>query len=105
MVCDKDHVIAASGLPKKEVLERRISPALEDMLEQRKSYIFNQDENVCFYPVEGLEKIASVQYPIISAGDVCGAIMFLADDDAPEPTEVHNKLIQTAASFLGRQME
>lgn len=105
LVCDKDHVIAASGLPKKEVLERRISPALEDMLEQRKSYIFNKDENNRFYPIEGLEKMASVEYPIISAGDVCGAIMFIAEDENSEPTEVHNKLIQTAASFLGRQME
>ena len=29
LICDRDHVIAAAGLPKKEVLERRAAPALE----------------------------------------------------------------------------
>lgn len=37
VICDRDHVIAASGIQKKEVLERRVSSSLEDLIEQRKS--------------------------------------------------------------------
>ena len=105
LVCDKDHVVAVSGLPKKEVLERRISPALEEMIEQRQSYVFDRSSGRRFQPVEGMERCASVQYPIVASGDVCGSIMFLTSEDGAEPTEAEEKLIQTAAGFLGKQME
>ena len=105
LVCDRDHVVAVSGLPKKEMLERRISPALEEMIEQRKPFIYERGSNRRFQPVEGVERCASVQYPIVAAGDVCGSIMFLASEDDSEPSEAEEKLIQTAAGFLGKQME
>ena len=105
LVCDRDHVVAVSGVPKKELLERRISSSLEEMIEQRKSYVHAPGQEKKFQPVEGVDKWALVQYPIIAAGDVCGAIMFLAGDDNAAPTEAEDKLIQTAASFLGKQME
>ena len=90
---------------KEELLERRISSSLEEMIEQRKSYVHAPGQEKKFQPVEGVDKWALVQYPIIAAGDVCGAIMFLAGDDNAAPTEAEDKLIQTAASFLGKQME
>lgn len=105
LVCDRDHVIAVSGLPKKEMLERRISASLEEMIEQRKSYVYTPGESKKFQPVEGVDKWAFVQYPIISAGDVCGSIMFLAGEEDVAPTDAEDKLIQTAAGFLGKQME
>ena len=37
IVCDRDHVVSASGLPKKELLERRISPALEELSRSAKA--------------------------------------------------------------------
>ncbi|MBP1582123.1 MAG: stage V sporulation protein T [Oscillospiraceae bacterium] len=105
LVCDRDHVVAVSGIPKKEILERRISPALEEMIEQRKSFVFDRSSGRRFQPVEGVERCASVQYPIVASGDVCGSIMFLSSEEGQEPTEAEEKLIQTAAGFLGRQME
>ena len=57
------------------------------------------------YPVEGIERPALVEYPIISAGDVCGSILFLADGEPTVPTEAEEKLLQAAAGFLGKQME
>lgn len=105
VVCDRDHVISVSGVPKKELLERRISPALEDLVEQRRSYIFSRSKEQPLYPVEGVERAALVAYPIISAGDVCGAILFLAEGEETEPTEAEEKLLQAAAGFLGKQME
>ncbi len=104
LVCDRDHVVSVSGVPKKELLERRISPALEEMIEQRKSFVLGNDGNKLF-PVEGVEKTALVAYPIISAGDVCGAILFLNDGEQDVPSEAEEKLLQAAAGFLGKQME
>ena len=38
VICDRDHVISVSGIPKKELLERRVSPALEEIMEQRRNF-------------------------------------------------------------------
>ena len=105
LVCDRDHVIAVSGVPKKEVLERRISHSLEEMIEQRRPYLYSGAEERRFQPVEGIDRWASVQYPIIASGDVCGSILFLGSEESGIPTEADEKLLQTAAGFLGRQME
>ena len=105
IVCDRDHVVSASGLPKKELLERRISPALEELIEERKSYIYGQQGGALLYPVEGIERPALVEYPSDAAGDVCGSILFLTDGEPTVPTEAEEKLLQAAAGFLGKQME
>ncbi|MBR5485818.1 MAG: stage V sporulation protein T [Oscillospiraceae bacterium] len=105
IVCDRDHVISVSGMPKKEVLERRVSASLEEMMEQRKSYIYESDSQRKLQPIEGVDRYALVQYPIIAAGDVCGAIMMFSGENGGYCTEIENKLIQTAAAFLGKQLE
>ena len=106
VVCDRDHVIAVAGLPKKELLERRVSSMLEERMEQRKSFVIHArgDEDKV-QPVEGVERFAITGAPIISSGDVCGAIMFMSEDGKVDASEVENKLIATAAAFLGKQME
>ena len=39
LITDRDHVVAVSGISRREVLERRVSPGLEDHIENRKSYM------------------------------------------------------------------
>ena len=55
--------------------------------------------------MEGVERYALAQAPIIASGDVYGSVMFLCDETASFPEETEVKLIQTAAAFLGKQME
>ncbi len=105
MICDRDHVIAVSGIPKKELLERRVSPALEEIMEQRRNYAMISKEQGKLQPVEGVDRYALVAAPIIAAGDVCGSVMFLAGDTGTMAEESEIKLINAAAMFLGRQME
>ena len=54
IICDKDHVIAASGVSKRELLERRVSPVLENYMESRKSYTATQATVGDIQPVEGV---------------------------------------------------
>ncbi|MCL2033741.1 MAG: AbrB/MazE/SpoVT family DNA-binding domain-containing protein [Oscillospiraceae bacterium] len=103
VVCDRDHVIAVSGIPKKEMLERRVSNMLEDLMEQRKT--FGPGDSAKIQPVEGIDRFGVAGAPIIAAGDVCGAIMFIADENSAAAGETEIKLITTAAAFLGKQME
>ncbi len=104
VVCDRDHVISVAGIPKKELLERRVSPALEELMEQRRNFAVTGDGKK-MQPVEGVDRYALVQAPIIAAGDVCGSIMFIAGDNPNPATDTEIKLIQVGAAFLGRQME
>ncbi len=102
LICDRDHVISCAGISKKDFLERHISEDLENIMEDRK--IFTGDAGDMLYPVEGVDYAASIAAPIISNGDVLGAVVFLFGDGTKiSPTEI--KLAQVAASFLGRQME
>ena len=104
IVCDKDHVIAAAGLPKREILERRISSALEDIMENRNTYIYNADVTP-LQPIEGVDKYCLVAMPIISSGDFTGSIMFIDNDTNINISETDIRLIEVAAVFLGKEME
>ncbi len=106
IICDRDHCIAAGGIPKKEVLERRVTSALEDVMEGRRLYTFvgNQDGERLF-ALEGTDIPVSIVAPIISAGDISGAVVFLNTANTAEISQSDIKLATVAASFLGKNME
>ncbi len=104
LVCDRDNVIAVSGVPKKELLERRVAPELEELMAGRKT-LPGGGKSASIKPVEGVERFAYVCYPILSQGDVNGAVMFISGEQEYTPTETQIKLIQAAAALLGKQIE
>lgn len=103
-VSDRDTVIAVSGAPRKELLERRISSELEQLLESRRLYEKKSDEAM---PIaEHVDKyMISIASPILSEGDVMGGVMFLVTSQAEKHGDVELKLAQTVSGFLGKQME
>lgn len=104
VICDRDHVIAVSGIPKKEMVGKRISPLLESYMERRNTYIFGQDKDNLIVS-EDSPKPISVMTPIIGGGDVMGAVMLMGTDKMSAPSQTDIKLTQVAAGFLGKQME
>ena len=104
VICDRDTVIAVSGGSRRELMEKHISSALEQVMENRRFY---RAEGKAALPVtEGAETpCLSVAAPIVSAGDVLGCVLFAAEKDAAPLGETEQKLIQTVAGFLGRQLE
>jgi len=105
-IVDKDQIIAVSGAAKKEFLEKHISAELEKVIGQR-SVVSAARGDSNFIPIledeqENVYKHELIT-PIISEGDVLGAIIFLSGDK--KMGEVEGKLAQTAAGFLGKQME
>ena len=103
VVCDRDHVIAVSGGMKKELLERRVSSQLEDLMESRRTYVASKDGKE-FFPIEGVDKSAWVASPIVSSGDVSGAVLLLSGTQGTI-SEGDSKLCTVASAFLGKQME
>ena len=103
VICDRDHCIAAAGISKKETLERRIAPDLEQIIEERKAVSFDSSENR--RALEGVERRICAAAPILIAGDVSGAVVMLASETCNLATESDLKLATVTAAFLGSQME
>ncbi|WP_050698573.1 stage V sporulation T C-terminal domain-containing protein [Anaeromassilibacillus senegalensis] len=103
VICDKDHVIAA-GISRKEYIGRRVSVELDDYLQEQKSYICKENDEK-LYPIEGIDKVAGVVYPIVVSSEIMGAVVLLQDDEFTPANESEEKLTRAAASFLSKQME
>ena len=103
-IMDNDHVVAASGISKREILERRVTKNLEELMENRAIHITN-DKIPSVSAIEGYDRKANVVYPIIYGGDVSGAVCMIEDENHTLPSETDIKLVQVAAAFLGKQME
>ncbi|MCC8014807.1 MAG: stage V sporulation protein T [Eubacterium sp.] len=105
-IVDKDHIIAVSGGLKKELLEKQISGELEEAINRRNTLFAHREEND-FVPILENEEDSKYKYelisPIICEGDVLGAVVMLSEND--KLGEVEGKLVETAAVFLGKQME
>ncbi|MGN1318136.1 MAG: stage V sporulation T C-terminal domain-containing protein [Lachnospirales bacterium] len=105
-IVDKDQIIAVSGGAKKEFMEKHISSELEKVINNRNTHVADRaDSN--FVPILEDDNEAIYNHelitPIICEGDVLGAIVMLSDNQ--KMGEVEGKLAQTAAGFLGKQME
>ena len=104
-VADRDSIIALAGIPKRELLDKPNSPELERLMEQRKHYIF-QDGDAPIKVSEASDKYhLGIAAPILSQGDLMGCAMLLLSEKDKAMTESEQKLIQTVAGFLGKQME
>ncbi len=108
-ITDKDTVIAVSGASKKEFLEQGISEELEKLLEDKENYTSKENNDISVPITRNDNKDrkfnSQVVYPIISDGDVIGSVILLSKDSGTKMSEVEQKVVQSAASFLGRQME
>ena len=89
-------------------MEKKISHELERVLENRKTICITEENE--FLPLcadENLQNKYSSQIisPIIAEGDAIGAVIILSKEDDEKLGIVEQKLAETAASFLGKQME
>ena len=103
VIFDRDHVVATSGVSKKEFSERRVSNQLEELMENRGQYYSNND-NSRFVVAEGIDKSGLAVVPIISNGDVTGAVAFM-ENGTGKVTELEKSLITASSQFLGKQLE
>ena len=111
-ICDRDTIIACAGIPKREYADKPLSEALEHIMEGRSFYPGdeNQPKNITR---DGTSHIVGCAMPIVSEGDVVGCVVSAhVAPDTPTASggdrltpDIEAKLIQTAANFLGRQLE
>lgn len=108
-ITDKDTVIAVSGGSKKEFLEQSLSKELEEVMENKEIYTSSDNNEISLPITENDNKErkynAQVIYPIVSQGDVIGSVILLSKDQNTKMGESEFKVVQSAAGFLGSQME
>ncbi len=108
-ITDKDSIIAVSGASKKDFADKSLSEDLEKVI-KNKSTVFvksPEDETIRITADENGEKqyTSQIVKTIISEGDPIGAVIFLSTDPDVYMGVVEEKLVESAAGFLGKQIE
>ncbi|MDM5186525.1 stage V sporulation protein T [Bacillus sp. DX4.1] len=103
LICDRDSIIAVSGVSKKEYLNKSVGDLVEKAMEDRKSVVMTDESEISI--VDGVaEKVTSYTIgPIVANGDPIGAVVIFSKEAII--SEVEHKAVNTAASFLAKQME
>lgn len=107
MICDKDSVISVSGGSKKEYTDKKVSNEVDKIMEMRKAVNLDKATQPVVPICEGEDSTAykaQVIAPIIAEGDTVGAVIIASKEEA-KFGEMELKLAETAAAFLGKQME
>lgn len=110
LICDRDTIIAVSGATKKEYMEKRIGEDIERVLTDRKSVMKASKDSgkgvaITTDEEDGSTYSAQVIAPIIAEGDAIGAVIIMSKEPNVTMGDVEKKLAETAAIFLGKQME
>ena len=107
VITDRDVVVASAGVSKKEFNDKKVSSEIEDIIESRSLYSYTEASEKFSAIEDGGNHFVSCAMPIISEGDIVGCVASLGtnEDNNKITHEVEVKLIQTAASFLGKQLE
>ena len=101
-VIDRDMIVSCAGVPKKDMLEHKISPEIDGIIESRQLYAWRSGEK----KIHVTDRYcAKVMMPIFSEGDIIGAVAVVDTESMTEPSECETKIVQTAALFLGKQLD
>ncbi|MGI5884540.1 MAG: stage V sporulation T C-terminal domain-containing protein [Candidatus Spyradocola sp.] len=109
LICDKDQIVSAAGGARKELQDKNISPELEAALKDRRTLAVNAREGKML-PILAEESTpspytAQVVAPILVEGEAVGAVILLSREEGARMGETEIKVAETAAGFIGRQME
>ena len=97
IICDKDRVISASGVLKKNYLGKNISEFTDRSIERRDSFVERQKKSFSF--VEGVEDFGYYSFSsIINNGDALGAVIIISVDRPI--TDSEEKLAPILANLL-----
>lgn len=106
-VTDRDQVVAVAGGSKKELFQKNISKQLEHLMEERELVVASRGErNFVQITTEELDGVTTQALaPIICEGDAIGVVALLGKELKNKFGEAEVKLVNIAATFLGKQME
>lgn len=109
-IVDRDQVVAASGVSKKELWDKPISHDLETAIANRQTVAINRQSGgrtvaITSEEDNGQNYTAQVLSPIIADGEAIGAVLLLSREQGARMGDTELKVAETAAGIVGRQME
>ena len=104
-VSDRDTIIALSGAPKRELIDKPNSQDLDKLIESRKTYRYQPGQTMLRATENSDKYHLGVAAPILCQGDLLGCVMLLIGENDTPLEEADQTLAQTVAGFLGKQME
>ncbi len=106
LIADRDQFIASAG-GCRQLVNQSVSKQLEEKINNRETILATKGDrnfiNIC--DVAGVEYQHQAIAPIICEGDIIGSVVLLENNARGKMGEVEQKLVLSAAGFLGRQME
>ncbi len=106
LIADRDQFIAAAG-GYKQLIGKSMSRQLEEKVNARELLMASKGDRrfIEISDEAGEEYQHEMIAPIICEGDIIGSVVLLENDSKGKMGEVEQKLVLSAAGFLGRQME
>ena len=117
-ICDKDSVIAVSGVGRREkaaglqlAVDKPIHEDVENVMANRSKINRNTASKDAMLKITTSDDYSGAVYtsqliiPILAAGDAIGAVMLLSCSEGTAFGETEIKVAETAAGFMGRQIE
>lgn len=103
-ICDRDEIIAVSGDSKKEYLNKNIGSDVEDAIENRVNKLEVDKSTIEIVRGKEEEVNSYTMTVIVANGDPIGCVLIVSKSDE-SLSNVEHRVAETAANFLGKQME
>ena len=108
LICDTDGVLHAFGEGKKDLDGKSLSPDMDKILKERRSYVASLAEGGDVIPItstyeEGVT--AQIIVPIVSGGDCLGAVAVLSKEEGAKMNGSDMNLAKLTADILANQFE
>ncbi|MCI6093815.1 MAG: stage V sporulation protein T [Clostridium sp.] len=116
VICDKDSIIAVSGLKRGQqsanmgiAIDKPIHTDIEKAIVERTKVNLSSSRNETMLRIASgdsdMQYCAELIVPILSSGDAIGAVILISAELGTVFGQAETKVAETAASFMGKQLE
>lgn len=108
VVCDTDGVLFACGEGKRDFSGKTLSPEIDKLLKERKSYVASEADGGTLIPIAvpgDTNFSAQIVVPVVSGGDCLGAVALLYKEAGARVEADEVKLVRLTAEILANQFE
>ena len=110
-ICDRDSVVAVSGIAKNDFLNKKLDPIIGIVIDEQRIILINNKDDPFYEEITVIQEaekyraFSKVVSPIIVEGHAIGAVVLIPKDPNVKMGEIELKMAGTASKFLGKQME
>ena len=109
LISDRDAVVSASGANKRDYAEKALSSDVDSILQGRQMQVLNLSSGARMLPITNDDRTeaysAQIIAPILADGEIIGSLILLSRESGVQMTEIDQKVAETTANIVGRQME